>query len=111
MATGASGWPGPSVPSPVEEDLKIAPGLVTRLFQPMVERIARENLQSPHPAKHSSVSSRRVTGPGIYKPNEAKFSLRPLKRAKSAYKRLKPLFPITKIGHYVFNLNSMLIYI
>ena len=56
MVPGDPGKAGPSVPRPVEEDLKIAPGHVTLQYQLLVERIARGEIQSQHPATHTSVS-------------------------------------------------------
>ena len=55
--TGVSGCPGPPAPRPVEEELKIALGVVIPLFRPMVEMFAGGNLQSQHPVTHKNVTS------------------------------------------------------
>ena len=56
MATGDPGEAGPSVPRPVEEELKIAPDPVTLQDWAMLEMLARENLQIQPPATHTNVS-------------------------------------------------------
>ena len=56
MVPGDPGEPGPSVPRTVEEELDFGRGVVTLLFLPMVEMIARGNLHSQHPATTTSVS-------------------------------------------------------
>ena len=56
MALGDPGRAGLSVPRSVEEALDIDFGLVTPLFLPMVEIIARGLFRSRLHAKHKSVS-------------------------------------------------------
>ena len=56
MVPGDPGKDGLNVPRLVGEDLNIAPDPVTLQFLPMVEMIARGNLQSQHPATNTSVS-------------------------------------------------------
>ena len=49
-ANGEPGDPVASAPRPVEEDLNISPGAVTRLLRPEGGTIARGNILSTHPA-------------------------------------------------------------
>ena len=69
MVPGDPGNSGPNAPRPVGEDLKFAPGVVTLQSRHMVEMVARGNLQSQHPATHTSVSRSSIPvgrGPVTY---------------------------------------------
>ena len=54
--SGVTGCPGADAPRPVEEELRLSPGTVTPLLQPMVGTIARGNLGIKGPATTINVS-------------------------------------------------------
>ena len=60
MDPGGAGVIGPSAQRAAVEELKKETGAVPLLLQPMEEKIARGNLQSPGPATKKTVSQSKM---------------------------------------------------